>query len=83
MPATVGISETSRSLLTQLAQEEGTSMTQVLDAALKTYRRQQFFTKAASAYEALASEPPASADYRQELAGLDALAADGIEAAAS
>ena len=78
MPATVRISATSRSLLAQLAREADTSMTVVLDAALETYRRHCFLAKAAAAYDTLASDPSAAADYRSELTELDATSADGL-----
>ena len=81
MPATVRISDTGRILLTQMAREAGTSMTEVLDAALETYRRQRFLAQAAAAYEAFANDPASSASYRRELESLDGLAADGIEEA--
>jgi hypothetical protein len=79
MPSTVRISETGRSLLAQLAREADTSMTVVLDAALETYRRHRFLSQAAAAYETLASDADASADYRRELADLDATSADGLQ----
>ena len=79
MPTTVRISESGRDLLAHLAREADTSMTAVLDAALETYRRHRFLVQAAAAYEALASDADASADYRRELAGLDGTSADGLK----
>jgi hypothetical protein len=49
MATTVRISETSRNLLADLAQEADTGMTAILDAALEAYRRQRFLAQAAAA----------------------------------
>jgi len=79
MPATVRISKTGRSLLAQLAREADTSMTVVLDAALETYRRHRFLAKAATAYDALASDSVTDSDYRREFTELDGTSADGLQ----
>jgi hypothetical protein len=79
MAATVRISETSRNLLADLAQEADTSMTAVLDAALEAYRRQRFLAQAAAAYEAIAIDPDTAADYHREMSDLDGTASDGLE----
>lgn len=76
MAATVRISETGRNLLAQLAREADSSMTDVLDAALESYRRQRFLAEAAAAYESLAAD--SAADYRRELADMDGTSADGL-----
>ncbi len=80
MPTNVRISESSRALLATLAREADTSMTAVLDAALENYRRQQFLAQAAAAYDSLATDPVASADYLRDLGELDATNADGLNA---
>jgi hypothetical protein len=51
MPTTIQISEAGRKLLANLAKEADTSMTAVLDAALESYRRECFLTRAAKANE--------------------------------
>jgi len=79
MSATVHISESGRSLLAQLASEADTSMTVVLDAALEVYRRHRFLAKAAAAYDTLAADPAAAADYRSELVDLDATSTGGLQ----
>jgi hypothetical protein len=78
MPATVRISDSGRTLLAQLARDADTSMTDVLDAALETYRRHLFLAQAAAAYETLASDPAAASDYRREINDLDGTSADGL-----
>lgn len=77
MPATVRISDSSRALLGELAREAGKSMTDILDEALETYRRDRFFAEAASAYESLSSVEETT--YRDELASLDGTVADGLD----
>ena len=78
MTTTVRISPAGRALLGQLARDGDTSMTAVLDAALENYRRQRFLAKSAAAYQALAADPVAAANYRRELAELDVTCADGL-----
>jgi len=77
MPSTVRISDSGRSLLSELAREAGRSMTDILDEALETYRRERFFAEAAAAYESLSSGERNS--YDQELASFDGTLADGLE----
>jgi len=77
MASTVRISDSGRTLLTKLARDAGKSMTDVLDEALEIYRRERFFALAAAAYEALAPEEGAA--YREELASLDGVTADGLQ----
>jgi hypothetical protein len=77
MPSTVRISDSSRVLLGELAREAGKSMTDILDEALETYRRERFFAEAASAYESLSSVEETV--YRDELASLDGTMADGLD----
>src|SRR5690606_7889766 len=77
MPSTVRISDSGRTLLSELARDAGKSMTDILDAALETYRRDRFFAEAASAYESLSASE--AENHRDELAGLDGTVADGLE----
>ncbi len=79
MPATVRISNRGRDLLGQLAQQTGSTMTDVLDAALENYRRQQFLQQANLAYAALAEDPAASKEYHAEMTSLDGTLGDGLE----
>ena len=54
-------------------------MTDVLDAALENYRRQNFLQQANLAYAALAEDPVASKDYHEEMRSLDGTLGDGLE----
>jgi hypothetical protein len=71
MPTTIQISEAGRKLLANLAKEADTSMTAVLDAALESYRRECFLTRAAKAYDSLAADPIASEEFRREVNALE------------
>jgi hypothetical protein len=52
-------------------------MTDVLDAALDSYRRQRFLEEASSAYASLSAD--ASSGYHREIASLDTTVNDGLE----
>ncbi len=75
MPTTVRISNRGRDILAQLSRDAHTTMTDVLDAALESYRRQRFLEKASEAYASL----PADSDYHREIASLDTTVNDGLE----
>jgi predicted transcriptional regulator len=79
MPSTVRISDHGRDLLGQLAEQTGSTMTEILDAALESYRRQHFLQEANRAYAALAADSDASKDYRKELNALESTLDDGLE----
>jgi hypothetical protein len=79
MSATIRISESGRELLAQMAREANTTMTAVLDAALESYRRSRYLAKSAAAFDALAFDPGANADYRREVFELDGVCGDGLE----
>jgi hypothetical protein len=77
MPTTVRISNRGKALLTQLSQEAHTTMTDVLDAALESYRRQRFLEQASSAYVSLSAD--SAANYHREISSLDTTSNDGLE----
>ena len=79
MATTVRISPHSRELLGELARDTGSPMTDVLDAALESYRRQRLLDQANAAYEAIATDSVAWEDYRRELESLDGTVSDGLE----
>ena len=81
MPATIRISDHSHGVLSQLAREASLPMIQVLDAALESFRRQQFLERANAAYSALHADEQAWAGYTQETASMDGTAGDGLEEA--
>ena len=79
MPSIVPISDHGRALLDQLAEQTGSTMTAILDAALENYWRQQFLHQANLAYAALADDSAAGNAYHDEMKSLDGTLADGLE----
>lgn len=75
---TVRISPKSHKLLSELAEELSTSMPQVLDKALETYRRELFLRAANADLTRLKTDRRAWKAYRQELAAVDATVGDGL-----
>jgi hypothetical protein len=75
MPTTVRISNRGKEILAQLSQDERSTMTDVLDAALDSYRRQRFLEEASSAYARLSAD----SGYHREIASLDTTINDGLE----
>ena len=76
MPTTVRISNRGKEILAQLSQEAHSTMTDVLDAALDSYRRQRFLEEASLAYASLSAD----SGYH---ASLDGTLNDGLEPFAS
>jgi len=74
---TVRISNRAKEILTQLSKEADTTMTDVLDRALESYRRQRFLEQASAAYSSLSSD--SAAGYRQEISSLDPVTGDGLQ----
>lgn len=79
MPTTVRISDHGRHLLGQLAEQSSSTMTEVLDAALDSYRRECFLKDANVAYAALAADPAELKAFRDEMRSLDGTLGDGLE----
>lgn len=77
MPTTVRISDRGKEMLAQLSLEAHTTMTDVLDAALESYRRQRFLEQASLAYASLSAD--SAAGYHREIASLDTATNDGLE----
>jgi predicted transcriptional regulator len=76
---TIPISEASRQLLCELAEQTGQSMTDILDKALGAYRRQLFFEQLNAGYAALRADPQAWAEELQERKLWDATLMDGLD----
>ena len=75
MPTTVRISNRGRDILEQLCRDANTTTTEVLDAALESYRRQRFLEAASEAYASL----PKDSDYHREIASLETTINDGLD----
>ena len=75
----VRIHRSTYSLIRALADEEGTTMAEVVDRAVRDYQRRQFWADYHAAYAALRADPVASAGFRREVEAWDATSADGSE----
>lgn len=76
---TIRVSTETRDLLNDLARRTGISMQQVLEDALKDYRRRQFLEALNAAYLAAQADPAVQAVEAAELAAWDATLLDGLE----
>jgi predicted transcriptional regulator len=76
---TVRISPKGHTLLRRLASASDTSMAEVLEAALETYRRQKFLEEAAAAYDELRRDPRAWKKHQADLAEWETTLGDGLK----
>lgn len=74
---TVRMTEETRAVLRELAQESNETMQQVLAKAVKAYRRQGILERTNAAYAALRADQRAWRDLREERAAWDATLTDG------
>jgi hypothetical protein len=77
---TVRLSEAAHHLLKELADRTGQTMTDVLDKALDSYRRQIFFEQLNAGYTELRADPQAWAEHMAERKLWDATLMDGLDA---
>jgi predicted transcriptional regulator len=75
---TVRISPKGHALLRRLATASEASMSDVLDQALETYRRQKFLDEAGEAYDALRRDPRAWKMHQADISAWDATLSDGL-----
>src|SRR5207244_2260892 len=76
---TVRITETSHHMLKELAERTGQTMMDVLDMALKEYRRKLFFEQLNAGYAELRADPKAWAEHLAERKLWDATLMDGLD----
>jgi predicted transcriptional regulator len=76
---TVRVSEHTHELLRQLAEATGEPLQKVLERAVESYRREQFFAEFNAAYERLRADPVAWEEELAERAEWDATLADGLD----
>jgi predicted transcriptional regulator len=76
---TIRVSKKTHQTLRQLAEQAGTSMTAVLDAAVKEYQSRRFWDELDAGYAALRADPEKWADYQKEIEAWDVTLADGLE----
>lgn len=76
---TIRVTQEAQNTIRELAEEYGVTMQEVIDKALKTLRREQFFAKLDEAYAALEADPEAWQDWQDEIAEWDVTLKDGLE----
>jgi predicted transcriptional regulator len=76
---TIRVSKKTHQTLRQLADQAGTSMTAVLDAAVRDYQRNKYWEQYDAGYAALRADPEKWADYQKEIEAWDVTLADGLE----
>jgi predicted transcriptional regulator len=76
---TIRVSKKTHQTLRQLAEQAGTSMTAILDAAVRDYQRNKYWEQYDAGYAALRADPEKWADYQKEIEAWDVTLADGLE----
>lgn len=80
MPTTtIRVTQEAQNTIRELAEDYGVTMQEVIDKALKTLRREQFFAKLDEEYAALEADPEAWQDWQEEIASWDVTLNDGLE----
>jgi hypothetical protein len=75
---TIRISKDTHDTLRRLAEAAGTTMTAILEAAVKEYHRTKYWEEYDAGYAALKADPEKWADYQKEIEAWDATLADGL-----
>jgi hypothetical protein len=78
-----GVSEKTWQTLRALSEQTGKSVQQILDQAVKNFRRQCFLEAVNTAYAALRADPAAWADVEAERQSMAASLMDGLDSAES
>ena len=76
---TIRVSRSTHGLLRDLAAKSHTTITSVVDQAVRDLQRKQFWVEFHAASEALKADPKAWADYQIETSAWDVTLADGLE----
>jgi hypothetical protein len=76
---TIRISKKTHHALRQLAEEAGTSMAAILDAAVREYQENKYWEEYDAGYAALQADPEKWADYQKEIEAWDVTLADGLQ----
>ena len=76
---TIRISTRTKDIVSELAEDAGTSMQEILEQAVQEYRRQHFLRAANAAYGKLRESADAWDETQAELSVWDAALGDGLE----
>ena len=77
---TIHVSESTHAMLRELAAATDATVSQVIDEALREYRRKKFWSELDASYARLRADPKASADFDRETSAWDTTLGDGLEA---
>lgn len=79
MANTVRVDDRLHATLREIALEEKRSIGQVIEDAVRQYRKERFWAEFQEDYARLRADPVAWKDYQDEIALWDTLAGDGLE----
>jgi hypothetical protein len=76
---TIRVNKPTIDMVRELAAKAQTTMTAVVEAAVREYRANQFWKEVEAGYAALRANPEAWAEYQDEIRAWDCTLADGLE----
>jgi len=76
---TIRVSKTTHQILRGLARQARTTMTAIVEAAVREYQRNKYWEEYYADYAALRANPEAWAEYQEEIRAWDCTLADGLE----
>jgi len=76
---TIRVNKPTIDIVRELAAKAQTTMTAVVEAAVREYRANQFWKEVEAGYAALRANPEAWAEYQDEIRAWDCTLADGLE----
>jgi hypothetical protein len=76
---TIRVNKPTIDMVRELAAKAQTTMTAVVEAAVREYRANQFWKEVEAEYAALRANPVAWAEYQEEIRAWDCTQADGLE----
>ena len=76
---TIRVNKKTLDAIRELAEKCETTMTAIVEAAVREYRAEQFWKEVNAGYDALKANPEAWAEYQEEIRAWDCTLADGSE----
>jgi predicted transcriptional regulator len=76
---TVRVNRPTLEIVRDLAAKAETTMTAIVEAAVREYEKRMYWEAYYAAYEALRADPKAWAEYQEELKPWDSMLMDGLE----
>lgn len=78
MSTTIRVSQRTRTLVQDLARDDGLTMQETVELAVEAYRRQRMLRETNAAYAAVRADAMASAELDEEIAAWDGTLDDGL-----